>query len=129
MIHMMLQDPDLHMFDCLQEERDTHSPGATAAMAMQAVLQEGGSHVLHHCCCAGIFILAGCFQSLHPAILLILLCLMSIQISQMNASNRLPCAEVPSSHDVPDQLPNQQLDSRFAPNAGVYVIYGPVATA
>lgn len=52
MIRSVLQDLDLHMFDCLQEEPDTHSPGATAAKAMQAVVHKGGSHVLNHCCCA-----------------------------------------------------------------------------
>lgn len=36
------------------------------------------------------------------------------------------CADVPSSHDVPGELPNQNLDARFAPQAGVYVVYSQV---
>lgn len=47
----------------------------------------------------------------------------------MNAIGCSLCAEVPSSHDVPGELPNQNLHSRFAPHAGVYVTYGQVATA
>ena len=46
-----------------QQERDNHKQGATAATAVQAVSQEGGSHVPDHCCCACIFILTACPQS------------------------------------------------------------------